>query len=94
MLHDAPTSWAPEPVSRRHILGSLLFGAGWGLADACPAPIATQIGQGTPWAIFTFAGVAVGIYAYLRRGAPETEPATDASARRWARTASPASSVS
>ena len=35
----------------------LLFGLGWGIADACPGPIATQIGQGVPWAVFTFAGM-------------------------------------
>lgn len=68
-----------ERVERRHILGSLLFGLGWGVADACPGPIATQIGQGIPWAIFTFAGMIGGIWWFLR--APrsvETEPARDA----------------
>src|SRR4029079_11546397 len=34
---------------RRHIVGSLIFGVGWAIADACPGPIATQIGQGIAW---------------------------------------------
>ena len=54
-----------------------MFGLGWGIADACPGPIATQVGQGIPWALFTMAGVVAGVYLFLRRGAPETEPAAD-----------------
>ena len=30
--------------------GSVLFGVGWAVADACPGPIAAQLGQGVPWA--------------------------------------------
>ena len=54
-----------------------MFGIGWGVADACPGPIATQVGQGVPWALFTLAGAATGIYVFLRRGRVETEPAAD-----------------
>lgn len=72
-----PISWVRETPARRHILGSLLFGLGWGISDACPGPIATQIGQGIGWAVFTLAGVIIGVYAFLRRHQVETEPATD-----------------
>ena len=71
------------PVQRRHIVGSLLFGVGWAIADACPAPVAAQIGQGVPWAVFTLTGVAFGVWLFLRRGAAETEPAADAAAPIW-----------
>jgi uncharacterized membrane protein YedE/YeeE len=70
-------SYGRDPVGRHHIVGSLLFGIGWAVADACPAPIAAQIGQGIPWAIFTLTGVAFGVWLFLRRGATETEPAVD-----------------
>jgi uncharacterized membrane protein YedE/YeeE len=70
--------WIRERPQRRHIVGSVIFGLGWGLADACPGPIATQLGQGIPWAVFTAAGVVAGVYLFQRRGAAETEPATDA----------------
>ena len=40
------SSYGRDDVQRRHIVGSLLFGIGWAVADACPAPIAAQIGQG------------------------------------------------
>ena len=74
LLVSAPLTWAPERPERRHIAGALIFGLGWGVADACPGPIATQVGQGIGWALFTLAGVACGVYAFQRRTAVETEP--------------------
>jgi uncharacterized membrane protein YedE/YeeE len=59
--------WRSTPVQRRHIAGSVLFGTGWALADACPGPIATQLGQGIAWSLFTLAGVVVGIWVFLRQ---------------------------
>ena len=75
VLTDEPIAWEPQQPQRRHIVGSLLFGLGWGLAAACPGPIAAQVGEGVPWALFTLAGVAAGVWVFLRRGAAETEPA-------------------
>ena len=77
VLTGAPVSWTRGRPERRHIVGSLLFGLGWGIADACPGPIATQIGQGIAWAIPTLAGVLIGVYYFLRRSESETEPASD-----------------
>ena len=45
----------------------LFFGIGWGVSDACPGPIATQLGQGVWWSLFTIAGLATGITVHLRR---------------------------
>jgi uncharacterized membrane protein YedE/YeeE len=70
-------TYGRDPIQRRHITGSLLFGIGWGIADACPAPIAAQLGQGVGWAVFTATGVAFGIWVYLKRRVVETEPASD-----------------
>jgi uncharacterized protein len=72
----ARVAWTPERVERRHIVGSLIFGVGWGVSDACPGPIMTQIGQGIAWGVPLLAGVLLGVWLYLRRG-EETEPATD-----------------
>jgi uncharacterized membrane protein YedE/YeeE len=77
VLTGGPVGWTQEKPQRRHIVGSLIFGLGWGVSCACPGPIATQIGQGIPWAIFTMAGALTGVYLYLRREQPETEPAYD-----------------
>jgi uncharacterized membrane protein YedE/YeeE len=78
LLTGAPLTFERERPGRRHVTGSVLFGLGWGIADACPGPIAAQVGQGVPWALFTIAGVFAGVYLFLRRGTPETEPAADA----------------
>ena len=51
---------------RRHLVGSVLFGIGWGLAGACPGPIATQLGQGIAWGIPTTIGLVVGIVLFGR----------------------------
>ena len=47
-------------------------------AGTCPGPILTQIGQGVPWALSTAVGMVAGVYLFLRRHQPETEPAADA----------------
>jgi uncharacterized protein len=77
LLIDTPLVWTRDSPARRHIIGSLLFGIGWGIADACPGPIATQIGQGIGWAVFTLVGTVAGVYLFLRQSRPETEPALD-----------------
>jgi uncharacterized membrane protein YedE/YeeE len=70
-------TYSRDRVQRRHIAGSLLFGLGWGVADACPAPIAAQVGQGVGWALLTLAGALGGVWLYLRQGTAETEPARE-----------------
>lgn len=75
LLVDKQLSWPRDRIERRHIVGSLVFGLGWGIADACPGPVATQVGQGIGWGVITLAGIVIGVYAFLRRGARETEPA-------------------
>jgi uncharacterized membrane protein YedE/YeeE len=77
LLTGQQVAWTREPPARRHIVGSLVFGLGWGVADACPGPIATQIGQGITWGLWTLLGVVIGVVLFLRRGQAETEPASD-----------------
>jgi uncharacterized protein len=61
LLTGEPVAWTRDAPRRHHVVGSLVFGVGWGVADACPGPIATQVGQGVLWSLFTIAGVAGGI---------------------------------
>lgn len=81
------TTWTPMRPERRHVSGALIFGVGWGISDACPGPIAAQLGQGIGWAVWTLCGVGVGVYLYLRIG-EETEPASETPARTTAPSAS------
>jgi uncharacterized membrane protein YedE/YeeE len=46
-------------IDKRLVIGSLLFGAGWGMAGFCPGPALTSLGTGNPKAvIFVLAMVA------------------------------------
>jgi uncharacterized membrane protein YedE/YeeE len=69
LLTGEPVAWARDAPRRQHVVGSLLFGVGWGVADACPGPIATQVGQGVWWSLFTITGVAAGIVLAERSSA-------------------------
>jgi hypothetical protein len=67
LLTGEPVSWTAVRPERRHVVGSLLFGAGWAIADACPGPIAAQLGQGVAWSLATTVGLVVGVWLFLRR---------------------------
>ena len=53
-----PTSSA---IDRRLIIGSLIFGAGWGLAGFCPGPALVSFSAGVPKAIAFVAAMLVGM---------------------------------
>jgi uncharacterized protein len=71
LITHEPIAWAPVAPERRHVVGSIIFGIGWGVANVCPGPIATQLGQGIAWSLFTTAGLVLGIVLFTR----STEPA-------------------
>jgi uncharacterized protein len=74
LLTGERISWSVDRPQPRHIWGSLLFGVGWAISGACPGPIATQLGQGIAWALFTTAGVVIGIVLFLRTRRPMPAP--------------------
>lgn len=67
LLTREPIDWSTLRPERRHVVGSVLFGAGWAISAACPGPIAAQLGGGAAWSLATLAGVLVGIKLYLAR---------------------------
>jgi uncharacterized membrane protein YedE/YeeE len=69
-------SWSTARPQPRHVVGSMLFGLGWALSDACPGPVAAQLGQGLGWSLFTAAGVVGGVLLYLWREEPTGERRT------------------
>lgn len=59
-------------IDRRLVLGSLTFGAGWGLGGFCPGPALASVATGSPKVIvFTLAMVAgMALFAFLERPRP------------------------
>jgi uncharacterized protein len=80
VLTGEPVSWSTVRPERRHVVGSVLFGLGWAISDACPGPIVAQVGQGFGWALVTAAGVVGGVLIYLRREEPAPEAQAQAPA--------------
>jgi len=61
-----PTSNA---IDRRLVIGSVVFGAGWGLAGFCPGPALVSLGAGVPQAIAFVGAMLAGmaIFEFLER---------------------------
>jgi uncharacterized membrane protein YedE/YeeE len=76
LLTGEPVSWTRVAPERRHVVGSLLFGIGWAVADACPGPVAAQLGQGVFWSVATAVGLVFGVWVFLRRAAVSGRVAT------------------
>lgn len=55
------TSPKPERIGLRFVVGSVLFGVGWGLVGICPGPALVVLGQGSGSAYLFFAALALGI---------------------------------
>lgn len=74
VLTGSPIGWPATRPRREHVVGSLVFGLGWGITGACPGPVATQVGQGIGWGVVMLVGIAAGVWVFLRR-AEDSEPA-------------------
>jgi hypothetical protein len=63
---------AERHVDRRLVVGSLLFGAGWGLAGLCPGPAIVLLGTGQAKAIVFFLAMlaGMGLFEALERKGP------------------------
>lgn len=60
-------------TDRRLVVGSLVFGAGWGLAGFCPGPGLVSMAAGEPKALAFVAAMMAGMFLFElgeRRGAP------------------------
>ena len=70
------SQWSEERPSAATSPAASSSASAGAIADACPGPIAAQLGQGIWWSAFTIAGVFLGVYFFLRRE-EETEPAAE-----------------
>lgn len=65
-------------VDRRLVVGSLLFGIGWGIAGFCPGPALVALGMGEAKALVFVAAMLVGMGAFElfeRQGNPRNPKA-------------------
>ncbi len=67
---------AARLIDRRLVIGSAVFGIGWGMAGFCPGPGLVALGMGVPQAIvFVPAMLAgMGLYALLERRKQTSTP--------------------
>lgn len=54
------------PLDRRLVLGSALFGAGWGLSGVCPGPAIAGLGAGNWPLVWALVGIAAGAWVQGR----------------------------
>lgn len=70
----------PDPAPTfegKLVVGSAIFGIGWGLAGFCPGPSLVAFGDGQPTALVFVATMVVGVVlekAFSRAGAREARP--------------------
>jgi hypothetical protein len=64
VLGHAPMTWTTQAPRPQHVIGGVVFGIGWSLAGTCPGPVAAQLGRGQIAALFTIAGLLVGILVH------------------------------
>jgi len=55
---------AGREIDRRLVLGSLVFGVGWGLAGFCPGPALVALGAGKLKALLFVAAMLAGMFAF------------------------------
>lgn len=51
-------------IDKRLVMGSLVFGAGWGLAGFCPGPAIVSMGAGQPKAIAFVLAMVAGMFLF------------------------------
>ena len=61
LANHEPVAWALERPERRHVVGSVLFGAGWAVTGTCPGPVAVMIGEGRLAGIVVAIGLGAGV---------------------------------
>ena len=67
---------ASEQIDRRVVIGSLVFGIGWGLAGFCPGPALVSLAAGQEKALYFVGAMIFGMIAFglmQRRPPPSSE---------------------
>ena len=64
LLGDEMQLPTTRSVDRRLLLGSLVFGSGWGLAGVCPGPALVLAGSGLPSGLLFLAAMLAGMWVH------------------------------
>ncbi len=65
-----PIGWSVQRLERRHVIGSVIFGAGWSVAGTCPGPVAAMIGEGHLGGLVVASGLLAGVALHQRLVSP------------------------
>lgn len=66
IYNEAIQSPQNRSLDSKLILGSLIFGAGWGIAGICPAPSFTLIGLGHYQVLYFILAMVLGVYVHRK----------------------------
>lgn len=70
ITHEAMKLPNSTVIDRRLILGSVAFGAGWGIAGICPGPALIALGTGSMGAALFVVSMLAGMYLFERLQRP------------------------
>jgi len=60
----SPIRFEGKPYVRTLVLGSLLFGTGWGLTGGCPGTVLAMLGEGKLYVLPIIAGLLAGTWLF------------------------------
>lgn len=64
LADSTPIRFEGKPYVRTLIVGSLVFGAGWGLTGGCPGTIMAMLGEGKLYVLPVIAGLLTGTWLF------------------------------
>jgi hypothetical protein len=84
-VFEAQNQWPTQTaIDRPLVVGSVLFGVGWGLVGLCPGPTIVNLASLSPGVIAFIVAMAAGTiahdYWYARNAAPSASPLAHANA--------------
>lgn len=66
LIDRTPLRFEGKPMRKGIVVGSLLFGIGWGMTGTCPGSAPAMLGEGKVMAMFAVVGIVIGTYLYGR----------------------------
>ncbi len=66
LMTGEPIQFESKPMQKHLVLGSLLFGMGWGLTGSCPGSAPAMLGEGKLIILPVLMGVLAGTWLYGR----------------------------